>query len=1094
MNSKAEQMKMSYGLLSSVDVGEVERGRSALAAMMDEADAGWALLDWLGMASERQELSFILTQLERRLDGADLGLEESQAYVSRLLGLLKLGGVEFTLRERLFEVMVGFLKPATISQRDGHFRQLQQDLRREADKMEFEPSDSSRWDNQGIQTATFVLRGLFDSIFDLAAGLRLHLDLSKKVIALYVNGISPLVTQLGSSEFSVNQMRSNQAVKARCVALLEIVLNYSELLKSYLHNFKRNVHNSRSKGLKHVEILHIFQEILTLTIGNVTQNRGLFSPTTDPQLNAPLLRTFSNIIPLVQPIQKYFISNPQEENSTYSSHFLSIIGAMINSLSLLISENKNQLDDLQDDDNLTNLISSSLKFIKMSSEFTYAYEYFSSNRKKIVFDVFLPLIVESSLAIEDLKDNPAQYAESTLEMCVFSSSKDTSIKNLLKKSFIDFSQNIDGFLSYVTNVSIQTIGFITEGCPLEKLETEYSLLKESEGSNFAQFTDQAQKIESSMLVLTILHEEIASRQDLLPQILSFFSKYTEKICQETTSELIKIRFMLFFFVYRNQINIPAQIESVAFVNKMYMWILQQIKVDDALSLIAVDIILQVVGKKKTSQFFNSKQAEIFVSISNFLPATQSSSFLKFVKKFVSLQKEFFLGNKDFLIAIVSLTVQKIGAELHSSSARAKGLVSGCLNILRGIVKKEKLATLFFDELDKLFGTFIPLLQAKDFDFEENIFDLFYFLMKKSGKMTAFAEPLLNVFSYSMTQNSRQIKFFPLFNLMLFKFRDFWTVEKLDKAFELLKTSLDMEANYESTSFGNSTAQGMLLLQVLIQCYPEQVKQRYIQSILELFTQFNTGSIDDPFHFEAIFDKIFGIIFSVAIYLPETTFAFLESHDLLAQILNRIFINMKEFFTVYEKKLLIQFLSLCIKYYIAKHNTGQVVEILNRLIPFIKFQELLSSKKFVQRDSKKKSKDNELIDSFELCYREIYDYLNLFDFNTFEKKEDEVEQPLEIEEIMNTHPQYIYEKPKLVKLLESPVLESDELQSFKDTIKQCFSSQGNGKEVIRGLLHELASKHFFSVLDRIQYVQFNIGPSSQAIREIVRIHKNHAQTA
>lgn len=1093
MEELVTRLKEAYSKLSSPSLAEVESGRLVFEKELSDPNSAFALLQWLRLAATKNEILFILLQLEKSTSQSQkLTQENSILLLDELISLIKLEPVGFEYKTKIFDILVSFVHSPIISNRSNHSRRLF-DIIKKNFAIVLSPEASFDFSvANNFQFAVFLLRALFRCAPDLVARTFIHQEQTQTIINIYQQFLSQKSIELGSLEFSENQLQSSKALREKCGGIIELFVNFSELLSDFFSSHQKTFrHSKQNRYFKLSDFLNIVQEIFSLSISNSSQIKGIFNPTAFQEINGLILKVFSNTLPLVRVLQKFLVENSEMENSNSTTSLLSIVKICIHSLSMLLKTNIQKLDEISDESEFDLLLSNLLNFLQTSASYPYSLDYFSSSKQIIVCDIFLPLLIENTLSLEDISDNPVQFANAALQFSLGDGSDETSYKGNLKKAIAKFSRFVDGFLSFSFQFTIQVLDFIFEGCPVDKLESQFPLLKESEQSNFILHANSDQKIESGLLLLTILNTEIKERKDLFVLFQSFFFKNADNILRNFQSELIKIRFLNLYFTFKNNLSFKKDDINNEYLNRIHLWILSQIQGNDALSLIAVQVITDLIKEQKQIKFFETNQLGICETICKVLPSTKSISFLEFVKKFVVLQKEFFIDQRNIFINIFSTFIQKIENEFRGAESNSKGIILSCFVFLREVTKSELFADSFFFEIDSSLGSILSLVQEIGTEFDEDYFDVYYSLMKNSSKVSTNFDKLLDSFSKSLHTSEGDIKFFPLLSLMIGRYHSSWPIEKIQKVFLIIQESLSSEPQEDDYNLIKTSGKSLLLLQIFIQSFPNEVKDLLLPYIFSFYDEWNLKFEQDSMTFAKVFDKIQGILFSFGFVLPDLMFQFIESKSSLTPLLESIFTNIREFTTEYDRKLLVNFLSLCIKYYISKPNAHMLIKILNNLIPFIKFQELAFLK--ISLDSSKQKSQNEknpVYQSIKTDFAEIFDYFGLYETKELKRFDPEPLEEGEIdpEELLENASMNLKERQKLINLLESPVLKYDELAAFKKVVLSLYSLPECSIDSLLAALNKLAKKHYHSVVHRIQYVGGPSQRSAPIIREIVKFKR------
>lgn len=575
-----------------------------------------------------------------------------------------------------------------------------------------------------------------------------------------------------------------------------------------------------------------------------------------------------------------------------------------------------------------------------------------------------------------------------------------------------------------------------------------------------------------------------------------------QLSNESNPESVKIKLVLMLFAYRRVFLQPSsQPAQKDFCEKCFQWIITLIRGDDALSLMAVNLVVSCHKEAFVRQFFSSRQPEIYQKIMLVLPETHSTSFFTFARYFFKSQEAFFCRETQLLPAFVSLLLEKIRNLLSSSDPNRQNLVNTCLTTMNALMKVKQYASLFFEVLDKFLLSFRPFFGLANFEYHEEIIKLCDTLTTQGGLLPKTAQHLFeSVEKIQQKFGGKVFDLIPLINNLLEHFPHFFTPATHQQFLNVLRISLGADpaqANQPLDLTSDNYVDGIVLTQLFIQYLHADFTDETFQSLLKIsfdllqIYESNQGSM------EKNCDKVVGIFMHLAIYFPQKVFG-LVGAEVTRKVLGLAFQKMTLFVSQLDKKMLLNFLVTVARQAIASSDTDLLITVLDRLIPFLKLQEVIYLIKLAEMKAQRKLK-NELINKAEI-YNDYDQILSFLDIDCIEIVAHEPEEPkregengfannIDIEELITAGPNYLYEKRNKYSFVRAPITRRDELQELKEVMRSFFGLNPLLRAQCKERLGERARAYFDQVIDRFEYTDSAVVKAEEkVVREIVKYKK------
>jgi hypothetical protein len=161
------------------------------------------------------------------------------------------------------------------------------------------------------------------------------------------------------------------------------------------------------------------------------------------------------------------------------------------------------------------------------------------------------MLVTRGAQLQDFTENPNEFVSCTFDLIGERKSKTLQVEALnLLDSLLEY---IDSTQSHFVQTLLEVQRFVLQSSLPDDIASKFPLLSSISGSVYFSLTSPAEKLESSLLLLSALHDPISSRKDLLSYIKTYTFAFGERFTQENISGLISQRFIIFVFTYMEEL-------------------------------------------------------------------------------------------------------------------------------------------------------------------------------------------------------------------------------------------------------------------------------------------------------------------------------------------------------------------------------------------------------------------------------------------------------------------------------------------------------------------------------------------------------------
>lgn len=959
-----------------------------------------------------------------------------------------------------------------------------------------DPNTQIRDKNQAM-CFLFCHRALSSSSTDVATQLMLS-DLNPMLIRFFGVVVEPLLTSLAGDMFSRANITNEQSQVA-CQDILDILELYVRAFKQMSKRSKKYASSKKIKIPELADAVRVLQALFLTKIGNLNihSSNFMFEMTQFPELNRKL-----NVIQLkvVHCILIYFksflrltsdhdLSNKQVKFT--ESQFRSINKLILESMFVFFSSQNFNPELLPENKHLQLLIKNCLKFLSFAcSDFRF-FEPFSQAKHFIFRDIILPNITMSTTEKENFTDNPDEFVAYTFDF--IDERKSKTLKTAMIGFFDKLCKYIDGMVTYVFHLLIDMLKFVIEGSKLDQLEAKYPSLKQIVGSNFWNKNNDETKVEISLLMLTCFEYWVLPRKELMTAVEFFQTNYGFPVLAQSTSDLVKSRFILFSVYYLEAIHNGAEGENIGKTLEICNWVLGQISGNDAKSKTAIKCFFVLLKQKKSSDIFNmmfSHLAEIF---NNLVLESNSLDFLLMIKIFVYKYGSLYNDYPAAFETLITRLIMRIVKEHTQKNNEYTVVINQAFNVIGTITCNSSLMINFFDILDRSISSLLPYIASEKLNWDEEIVEFYIASSKAAKRFSSNAEQIFALCPIlQQNYNGKITMILPLINHMLAYCPKIFNNDKIKQIMTIVKNCLMAQLAEKQAEFYYADA--YLLLQVTIQNAPHHFTAVDVHDCLVFFESCYV-QIHHTINSQTIFlrDKVMGVLCSLLFKFSDVVMpALIENKKFLAYS-EYIRSNIHHFITDYEIKLVIASMITALRFVFAQNPSDSqeiIVTLLNWLVPYMAINQMNGLIKNYKTFAKKREPKQEELKAF-AEYDELlrlFPEMNLDEDHEFD--EDNVINgeinPMEIMEAAEDRPNE--EKRQLVMRLITPLDRHDEYLDLRNLVQHLAETNSSILYNLTRLLNPIAQKYFNQVAFKTQYVTIDSDKKepSRVLRKVVRL--------
>ena len=778
----------------------------------------------------------------------------------------------------------------------------------------------------------------------------------------------------------------------------------------------------------------------------------------------------------------------EKKKQVFIVHLNSIIRLSINSLIYYFSDPATSISNIYSDIDLHSLIVESLRISTMGS---YNCEVFNSliEKKTQLFHlIFLPGFVQTPDLLETMTENPDDYIQRNFYFFAHRK-KDYNLRMISLQSMKILCSQLDGYLSQVVSLAINAIlNLLGHQTPDQiQNENERRQFADMMQSSFWTQVDTRMKVDSCLLVLTEVSYLVRHRDDLVERLEGFVRQTVQQLTIQCQDDLILTRMIIFCGKYMEILfqNDPKMLIDII------KWIMGNLPFPGTKGSASEMVIFNMMINDNEKKRAGVNKEHIFIdnpqisslAIKNLMHRITMKFRPNLIEAFLALVKinfGFFMENpeifKQYFQKLISIVIQLSETAQDSQ----KPLISNIWYLIKQVCEIKELYLTYREFIEKSISDLFPLVDkmVTENNFDEDLIQCLIAWNTHTNDVSQYALSFIRYMEKVQAKNHGALgSLYNLLNNFFIFAKDKFTLEDVQMVLGMALKSIAVQdsqkaqKNYMNSIFGLGTAQGFLMIQMIMINMKHFITDPTLESIIGIFKQFYAKNLqtitsmykeldcfDDNYEEDILensepmmyFDKMMGIFLMGAYLFPGKVLKhFLQfefgtqvpqEHHLykFSFIINLICSRFDEFISDYDKKLWILSFSRMIEFFLKSFQESGRVEHLDLLKDLV-YRSVLILKGYqlnikINTEHWNVQKHNRYLDVFmETCdeFNNIRAYLgitrnaqSLFgnNSNCYDIDEDDDD--------MSDYDFVEIEKKKIMKDVQSPLLKLDEIQEFR----------------------------------------------------------------
>lgn len=957
-------------------------------------------------------------------------------------------------------------------------------------KVELTEGNVQLQDPVQLQTILLCLSAYISCCDDLVS-IFVFEELALILRRLWELGIKNTVVLLATEKFNLSYI-GNAETGLECEQYLTNIEIFAGCIKTIIKREKKygNI-KKRAKKLNqdHFEILNF---LLPLRIGNLNRNSSnlFFRPTGFESLNEKLnsiqVKLFYGLVILYK-IQKLINVN----SSDFIEQYQTVIRIVLEALNAHFKEGHQNLGLSGPQTKMNRMVTISVSFLTLTSTNVSFFELFMEKRKDIVNNIILPNLRMSEDERENFEFNPSEFTRFSFDICGHKQSK--TMKVFLVKLLDNISGSIDGTSTLIVLSVLDAIKYLLDA-PVNNsanLREMYPNLGELQTSLYWTSGSTEDKIETGLLVLSVLRHFILARVDLKQHLQNFVQSYHARLTGPGVSSLIQARYIMLIMFSPHKILRIEKENSNSYVKviELLQWILNQIQSDDAISKISATCFFRYLSKKKSTDilpYVFSQFVDFFVSI---LQKTQSTEYFSMVEKFMNKYGSNFNDKLQKLDDFLRATTFSI---LSSLEIQDEQKALAFLRIISSTINHKQLVINAFQTFDSYLSSLYPIFNLESKNVQNSLIEILLSLFSSTSKVGNYTSILFGFMPVVHQRNKYEPgELFWLLNTYLKLDRMNFGIDRIGLTINIVKDTI---THGQGVDGEYTQASALLLLQALIEYKGDAFGETETAECLTIFKHFSDQLFSNDQKMEFILDKVLGVYFAMILFLKKENIEYLLNPSFSSSISQLVVENYASFYTEYETRLmLLGMIRLTeVLYFSGLSQCRQVIsQNLNFLVPFLKLRQIRSVLRIYGAVGHKKTFEKYINTYYEINERISMIFPKLVNpFASYENIDLGIEEEsIKIEDILNAEQATNSEKEQLIARFEFPIKWIDEYESFGRFIGEVLKTAGNFEVLKEMLGNNICFEFLDELVRRIRQVKVMVKKENEPkLRKILRIKR------
>ena len=914
-----------------------------------------------------------------------------------------------------------------------------------------------------------------------------------KIDTLQIKFVFPILNHFESSRFNLKKLDAN--LKEECIKNLEILEIFMNLIRTFIQNFRiSRLKNKIIEMSSNENMISFLHNVLFFEIGNLSKNKNntIFDPTLIHEFNQKINNIKFHTLETLLILFKLY-NDKKDKIEKISYFFNTIINTLIKSLNNLYSAKDFNLSILSKvgKSPLIYLIETSTRFIyRATDKFIYHKNFFENINNLLKNYIFLNLLTSPEI-IKNFQNEKEEINGLITDM--ISDNMGDNLIIITSKALKKICLKIDSSLFFCFNLSVEIIDFYLSDDQTKK-NKKFSFLEQIKQTRFFLETDIINKIDVSLLILTILHKQIKKRTKFVKVLENIMSLYSEKLL--SINDFISFRFLYVISCYIGHLFCDNNIykeEGQIFFKIIFSFISKCQNLDHS-SLKILENFTSDDDHK--SFFFENFFFGIFNNVLEEVKFSNNDTVFSLIMQFVIEKKKVMFNESELFEKILLVLMNRLNFENEKDQREMNStVIIHCWNILLELSNSQKLCKKYYSRFYFYLKHFLDKIikNNKKNDFTEDFLNVMINVIKKSEIIVPYYNDLFLAIPEIQKKNQGHIKI--VLKLILNIFYKFENILDDNKLAFLIKLSISPFLNEIPKNISSYNLKDFfILIHLTIQKFGNRIPLNYLIEYIKIYNK--GGSIlneeNDFLSNKFLKKNIDRIILSLFYIKPQYTFETLENS--IDTVVESILNCYNTYETIYEKKLLICSL-MNIFYHLynfPKKNEKLILSITNFLFSFMKLNAISNIcvylRKKIDKNKKLKYFEREYINlekeikaflNQNYVKSEIQDETNSDSYSYSNYDYDYNEGVLSLNEDSSLDNDEIEEFYK-----ESPLFKSDEYIIFRNLFENIDKNDSFFISNLRDKLDEFVEKMVDDVFFRTKYFSFD----NNLIIRIVKTYK------
>ncbi|CAD8204480.1 unnamed protein product [Paramecium pentaurelia] len=536
-----------------------------------------------------------------------------------------------------------------------------------------------------------------------------------------------------------------------------------------------------------------------------------------------------------------------------------------------------RISDILQKQFLPSILSSILRLLAHLGGQAELYPQFQDSKNPLITDIIYPFLITTKTEYQIMKDQPEEFVNIALDVV---DKQESDLPKTAATTLLEtLCDHIDGSTSFLAQMAIIIISSAIlelSQSQLNKQQQQIILADIQKISNkklFQEFTP-VDRIESSLMILTIISYLVQRRQDII-QLMEQLLQQNLQFFTNTTEQIIKVRFALFFGYYcDNLFKVETQFQTM--LNYIQLLITYAKPQEPVVLYQSIDALKDIFEDDELKHKTGNLVVNVFPSLINGLEFSTYEKHFEMIGNLLKKFPQIFVNNENYIISLVQILVKRIIQEeifikKNNDSNRYIHL-NRCWNVIRLLPTINEFSPLLLiieQAMQPIYESL--LIEENRMNFDDELVLFISSVIQKLQSVSQFQRQILPYFSQIIKKQSGRLGYlYETLNMYIYYGRNYFLQEQAQHTyFKLSLQTLMQEEAFEDIDL----AEGALLIQLGIQVLQNDINQTLLaqvfQQVLQLIAKENVTGI--------IRSRITAIFLVAFYFIPQLSYQILGNH-------------------------------------------------------------------------------------------------------------------------------------------------------------------------------------------------------------------------